>query len=205
MMFLSRDGSPDGLGGDDLYMAERRDGVWQPMVHVARPINSPAYEYGPMVSPDGAWLYFTSHRMNGDGDIYRVPMAGVKPEAEGPRTERAAVHRAVSDYLEGFYEGDTAKLMRSLRPELAKYGFERGKDSSYVGEKMSYSAAIDYARRFAAQKRTTPANAPREITIYEVQNQTASAKVEAWWGTDYLLLAKYDGRWMIAQVMWQSP
>ncbi len=206
LMFVSRDGSPDGLGGDDLYMAERANGVWQPMRHLAAPVNTDKYEYGPLVSPDGKWLYFTSHRMNGDGDIYRVALSAVKPEAEPQRAEREAVHRAVSDYLEGFYEGDTAKLVRSLRPELAKYGFWRATDSTtYHGETMSFADAIGYANRFKAQKRTTPANAPREITIYDVQNRTASAKVRAWWGTDYLLLGKYDGRWMIAHVMWQSP
>ena len=111
----------------------------------------------------------------------------------------------MSDYLEGFYEGDTVKLARSLRPDVFKYGFWRAKDSTtYAGEPMTFAQAIAYARRFNAEKRTTPANAPREITIFEVQDQTASAKVEAWWGTDYLLLGKVRGRWMISHVLWQS-
>jgi hypothetical protein len=206
LMVVSRDGSPDGFGGDDLYMAEQRGGAWQPMQHLAAPINTPKYEYGPMISPDGAWLFFTSHRMNGDGDIFRVALSAAKPERDGPRAEREAVHRAVSDYLEGFYEGDTAKLARSLRPDLAKYGFWRAKDSTtYAGESMSFAQAIDYAKNFKAQNRTTPANAPREITILDVQDQTASAKLRAWWGTDYLLLGKVGGRWMISHVLWQSP
>jgi hypothetical protein len=130
----------------------------------------------------------------------------VKVESEEARGEREAVHRAVSDYLEGFYEGDSAKLARSLRPDLAKYGFWRAKDSTtYAAEKMSFTEAIEYANRFRAEKRTTPPNAPREITIFDVQNQTASAKLRAWWGTDYLLLGKYNGRWMISHVLWQSP
>jgi len=33
----------------------------------------------------------------------------------------------------------------------------------------------------------------------------AAAKVTAWWGTDYLLLGKFDGRWMIRDVLWESP
>lgn len=41
--------------------------------------------------------------------------------------------------------------------------------------------------------------------MYDVQDQTASAKLTAWWGTDYLLLAKEKGRWMIIAVLWQSP
>ena len=34
---------------------------------------------------------------------------------------------------------------------------------------------------------------------------TAAAKVTAYWGTDYLLLGNFDGRWMITSVLWQSP
>jgi hypothetical protein len=33
----------------------------------------------------------------------------------------------------------------------------------------------------------------------------ASAKLVAAWGVDYLRLAKYDGRWMIVNVLWRSP
>ncbi|MBC7790917.1 MAG: nuclear transport factor 2 family protein, partial [Anaerolineae bacterium] len=40
---------------------------------------------------------------------------------------------------------------------------------------------------------------------FDVLDQTASAKLTAWWGTDYLLLGKYDGKWMISHVLWQSP
>ena len=130
----------------------------------------------------------------------------VTAESMQQHDEREAVRRAVSDYVEGFYEGDTVKLARSLRPDLAKYGFWIPKDSTkYTGESMSFAQAIDYARRFKTAKRTTPADAPREITIFEVQDQTASAKLRAWWGTDYLLLGKVGGRWMISHVLWQSP
>ncbi len=196
-MLVSRDGAPDGLGGDDLYMSTFADGAWAPMRHLPAPINSKEYEYGPHISPDGQWLFFTSARAGGIADIYRVPIAAL---------QRDGVKRAVLDYLEGFYEGDTAKLVRSLRPELFKYGFWKEKDStSYAGEKMSYEEAIGYARRFKANKRTTPDTAPREVTLFDVQDQTASAKVRAWWGTDYILLGKYDGRWMISHVLWQGP
>jgi hypothetical protein len=76
-MLVSRDGAPDGLGGDDLYATAFADGAWQPMRHLPAPINSKEYEYGPAISPDGEWLYFTSHRA-GTADIYRVPMVALK-------------------------------------------------------------------------------------------------------------------------------
>jgi len=125
--------------------------------------------------------------------------------AQSP-TERAAVERAVLDYVEGFYEGDTTKLVRSIRPEVVKYGFYIPRDSTrYVGEPMPWAEFLSYARGIKERNRQAPATAPKQVEIFDIQDQTASAKLTAWWGTDYLLLAKYDGKWMIRQVLWQSP
>lgn len=122
------------------------------------------------------------------------------------RADREAVRRAVLDYVEGFYEGDSTKLVRSVRPEVFKYGFWRARDSTrYAGEQMSWPEFLAYARRVKANNRQAPATAPKQIELYDVQDQTASAKLTASWGTDYLLLGKYDGKWMIGSVMWQGP
>ena len=43
-----------------------------------------------------------------------------------------------------------------------------------------------------------------EDGLLDVLDQTAAAKVTAWWGTDYVLLAKQNGKWMITHVLWQS-
>jgi hypothetical protein len=70
---------------------------------------------------------------------------------------------------------------------------------------MSYAEMLDFVRNVKASGRTPPASAPRQVMPLEVMDQIAAAKVVAWWGTDYLHLAKIDGRWMITQVIWQSP
>ena len=70
-MLISRDGAPDGLGGDDLYISTRANNGWQPARHLPAPINSDQYEYGPSLTPDGKWLILTSARA-GTADIYRV-------------------------------------------------------------------------------------------------------------------------------------
>jgi hypothetical protein len=125
--------------------------------------------------------------------------------AAASAADRDAVRRAVLDYVEGFYEGDAAKLVRAIRPEVFKYGFWRPRDATaYAGERMSWDEILDYARKMKASGHTTPATAPKVVELFDVQDQTASAKLTAFWGTDYLLLGKYDGRWMIANVMWQS-
>lgn len=119
--------------------------------------------------------------------------------------DRDAVVRAATDYLEGFYEGDTVKLARALRPDVSKYGFWADSTGKYAGERMTFAEAIDYGKKVKARNRPVPARWPKEVTVFEVQDQTASAKVTAWWGTDYLLLGKYDGKWMISDIMWQGP
>lgn len=128
------------------------------------------------------------------------------PRAADPIADRAAVQRAVLDYVEGFYEGDSTKLVRSIRPEFYKYGFYWMADSSrYVGMQMTWQAAMGYARRVKERNNPAPPTAPKIIQVLDVVDQTASAKLTAMWGIDYLLLGKYDGRWMISHVMWQSP
>ena len=71
LILVSRDGAPDGLGGDDVYISRRVNGEWQQLRHLPEPINSKEYEYGPALSADGTWFFFTSHR-TGKGDIYRI-------------------------------------------------------------------------------------------------------------------------------------
>ena len=195
VMLVSRDGAPDSFGGDDIYFSRHSGGEWQPMKHLPAPINSKEYDYGPLVSPDGRWLFLTSHR-TGNGDIYRFSIGEL---------ERDDVARAGYDYIDGFYEGDSAKLARALRPDLSKYGFWRDSTGKYAGERMSYREAIDYAGKVKARNRPVPSNWARQVEVLDVQDMTAVAKVTAWWGTDYLLLGRYDGRWMISDVLWQGP
>lgn len=124
--------------------------------------------------------------------------AQARPDTEG-------VRRAVLDYVEGFYEGDTTKFLRSVRPEVDKFGFWRTKEGTYQGGGFPWKRFFDFARDVREGRTTTPPNAPKDVVIYEVLDQTAVAKVTAYWGSDYFLLARYDGRWMIRQIMWQVP
>ena len=129
-------------------------------------------------------------------------------QREGGTTagEREGVRRAVLDYVEGFYEGDSVKFVRGVRPELYKYGFYIPKDSTrYTGERMTWEEALTFIRRVKEKNHRAPATAPKQVDLLDVQDETAAAKLTAYWGTDYLLLAKYDGKWMVSSVMWQSP
>ena len=122
-------------------------------------------------------------------------------------TEEAKVKAACMDYIEGFYEGDQDKLKRSLSPNLLKFGYmkRRGTEEFASAGQMTFEEALAYAKGVKEKQRFPKPDAPRGVEIYDVGDQIASAKVTAWWGFDYMLLAKKDGKWMIEQVLWQGP
>ena len=126
--------------------------------------------------------------------------------AQSSNSDAEAVRKAALDYVEGFYEGDTVKLVRALRPEMYKFGFWRDSATKpYSGSQMTFKQALEYANRVKARNSPAPATAPKNVQVLDVMDQTASVKLTAYWGIDYLLLAKFDGRWMITHVLWQGP
>ncbi|HBR55691.1 MAG TPA: hypothetical protein DEA82_16485 [Flavobacteriaceae bacterium] len=117
------------------------------------------------------------------------------------------IMRACLNYLEGFYEGDTAKLQQSLQPKLYKFGFMKKRDGSGYQQvaPMTYDAALAYAENVREKQNFPGADAPKKVQILDIGNSIAAAKVTAWWGIDYLLLSKRDTGWMIEQVLWEGP
>ena len=120
--------------------------------------------------------------------------------------EEAEIKSAALDYVEGFYEGDDSKLRRSVRPEVTKFGFaRRSADQPYQGMPMSFDQMIEYAERVQSSGDTAPDDAPKNVIILDQMDQIAVVRVDAFWGSDYLQMAKYDGRWQILHVIWQTP
>lgn len=120
--------------------------------------------------------------------------------------DSAAVRAAVLDYVDAIYLADTARIIRSVRPELAKRGYWIPRDqTTYSSEPMTFAELINVAKTWNPNRRRNPDSMPKEIQILDLLDQTASAKLVAQWGVDYFHLARYDGRWMIVNVLWQSP
>jgi hypothetical protein len=122
------------------------------------------------------------------------------------QTDKEQVERACLDYIEGFYEADTVKLLRAIKPELYKIGFyQRKGDADYTYSKMSLNDALFYARKdIAENKRMGKKDSPKIVLVLDVMKVTAAAKVTALWGSDYLLLSKRNGKWMIEEVIWEG-
>ena len=118
----------------------------------------------------------------------------------------AAIKAAVADYVEGIYEVAPERIERSVDVTLRKYGYGWRKDKGeyWRGNEMNYKQLYNLAANWNAKGRVDAKTAPKEITILDKMDKTASAKLVASWGIDYFHLAKEDGQWKIVNVLWQA-
>jgi hypothetical protein len=122
----------------------------------------------------------------------------------GMESDEAAVREAALDYVEGVYEVAPERIERSVHPELRKLGFwKRDRETPYQGAPITYEQLVNLAANYNKDGRV-PKDAPKEIVILDLLDQTASVKLTASWGIDYMHLAKYDGQWKIINILWQS-
>ena len=126
--------------------------------------------------------------------------------SKAQQTDRELVYKAIEDYVDALYLVQPERIQKSVHPGLTKKGYWRKSDTEPYGPErtMTYQQLYELAGKWNA-KGKLPENAPKKIEIFDVQDQTASAKLTAQWGTDYFQLAKYNDRWMIVNVLWQSP
>jgi hypothetical protein len=119
--------------------------------------------------------------------------------------ERKAVRQASMDYIEALYNVQPELVERAVHPELAKRGFHKAKAGDpYREGKMSYEQLRDLAGRWNKDGKHVTPKSPKEVIILDMDDQTASVKIKAEWGFDYMHLAKYDGKWKIVNILWQS-
>ena len=128
------------------------------------------------------------------------------PVASFAQGDRELVYAAVEDYVDGLYLAQPDRIKKSVHPDLMKKGYWKKKDQTtydYDGQ-MTFDQLVELAGKWNA-KGWLPKDAVKKIEIFDVQDQTASAKLTAHWGTDYFQLAKLDGKWMIMNILWQGP
>ena len=131
-------------------------------------------------------------------------LAGPTTPTPGEDDEKA-VHEACADYLYGIYEVDPKRIERSVHPELRKIGFGRWGDAKdYERYPMTYAELHELAGTWNAAGDKVADESPCKIEVLDVLDQTATAKLTAEWGIDYIHLARFDGKWKIINVLWQS-
>jgi hypothetical protein len=128
-------------------------------------------------------------------------LGSAQASTQAPAEDLAGIRQAALDYIEGWYEGSPERMERSLHPELAKR-IVITRDGRSRLDQMSALTLINGVRRGGGTK-TPKEQQQKDITILDVYGNTASVKLVAASWIDYLHVAKYDGRWVIVNVLWE--
>jgi hypothetical protein len=112
-----------------------------------------------------------------------------------------AIVQTALDYIEGYYTGDGERMERSLHPALAKRIVQR--DAGDGRERLDEMSALDLVQRTRRHTPTLPDNERRDVTVLDRFEHSASVRIDATSWVDYLHLARWQGRWVIVNVLWE--
>src|SRR2546423_3989595 len=112
------------------------------------------------------------------------------------------IKQTALDYIEGWYEGNAERMERALHPELAKRIVRTNKEGMSNLGQMSAMTLVQgtkagYGKKIPKEKQQ------KDVTILDVFENAASVKVVASDWIDYLHIAKFNGRWVIVNVLWE--
>jgi len=116
--------------------------------------------------------------------------------------DSSGIRQAALDYIEGYYEGNADRMARAVHPELAKRIVRVNEQGRYMLGQMSAMTLVE-GTRAGGGKDTPVAERRKDVTIFDIYQNAASAKIYASGWVDYLHLAKWNGRWVIVNVLWE--
>lgn len=123
--------------------------------------------------------------------------------ASMPAADAASIKQAALDYIEGWYEGNAERMERSLHPELAKRMVETNPQTGRSRLNQMSAMTLVQGTRSGGGTKTPKEKQQKDVTILDVFERAASVKVVAGDWIDYLHMAKFNGRWMIVNVLWE--
>ena len=118
------------------------------------------------------------------------------------QADSAAIRQTALDYIQGWYTGDAARMERALHPELAKRIVRTDTLGNYRLDQQSAMTLVQGTRN-GYGKSTPEADRHDDVRILDIYRNAASARVDASDWVDYLQLAKWRGRWVIVNVLWE--
>lgn len=118
-----------------------------------------------------------------------------------PPEDLAAIRQTALDYIEGWYEGNPERMARALHPDLVKRIVHTDNGTSRL-DQMGAEKLIG-ATRAAYGTKTPKAEQQKDVTILDVYQNAASVKIVARDWIDYLQLARWNGKWVIVNVLWE--
>lgn len=120
-----------------------------------------------------------------------------------PAADAAAIKQTALDYIEGWYEGNAERMERALHPELAKRIAETNPQNGRSRLNQMSAMTLVQGTRSGGGTRTPKEKQQKDVVILDVFERAASVKVVASDWIDYMHMAKFNGRWLIVNVLWE--
>ncbi len=117
--------------------------------------------------------------------------------------DAAAIKQTALDYIEGWYEGNAERMEKALHPELAKRIVRTNPQNNRSGLGQMSAMSLVQGTRAGGGKDTPKEKQQKDVTILDVFENAASVKVVASDWIDYLHVAKFNGQWVIVNVLWE--
>lgn len=131
-----------------------------------------------------------------------IMFLAIVSNAKAQSANDAAIKQTALDYIEGWYEGNAERMERALHPELAKRIVRSNPQGQSRLDQMSAMSLVLGTRR-GGGKSTPAEKQQKDVTILDVFENAASVKVVASDWVDYLHMAKFNGKWVIVNVLWE--
>jgi len=130
-------------------------------------------------------------------------VATVAAAQTGTSDENAAITKTALNYIEGWYEGNAARMESALHPELAKRMIYTDPKSGRSQFNHMGAMALVQGTRRGGGTQTPKEKQLKEVTILDRFNNAAVVKIVASDWIDYLSVAKFNGEWKIINVLWE--
>ncbi len=117
--------------------------------------------------------------------------------------DSAAIQATALDYIEGWYTGDAERMERAVHPDLAKriVNVNPQNRRSMLGHQSAMTLVQSTKR--GGGKDEPVAQQRKDVKILDIFGNTASVRIDASTWIDYLHVARFNGRWVIINVLWE--
>ena len=167
-----------------------------------RCLDMPADYLDPSASSVGFGFRRFPGRRRVRGVMDRGDRSGVAEE-ESTVADRDAIVLVALDYFEGWFDGDAARMERTLHPDLAKRSPD---DAPAPGEleKLTAREMIEATAKGVGKTRDVP-DRGIEVEVEHVHREIANVTVRSAVYVEYLHLVRTGEGWKIINALWQHP
>jgi hypothetical protein len=131
-----------------------------------------------------------------------VAAAMPRPVAAQTVEEAAAIKRVVLDYVEGWWAGDVTRMERSLHPDLVKrIVFAHETTGRSMMSSITKTDMVEYTRAGGGSEHPDD-KGEVVVAVLRVDGDMATVLATSARYVDYLHLAKWNGNWVIVNVLW---